>query len=165
MMPAWTTGAVLVGTNDGIIWMSAPGHDNDNENDVVVTLPWGNASEAVYGFAASEADDGTVRAYALTAPRDAVTSGMMVEMAMASSVAVYVATFPDGSVHSPGPKWVPATRLPALAGVGGALGATFVRMAPGDVDSVYLAGMCMKDCGFAPNNTTGCVSLCSLFKG
>ena len=138
------SGWVLTATNDAVMSI--------DPSLVVSAFPWPNASEALLGFAAAEAEDGSIRAYALTALRASVSAGMMVESAMSTCQRVYTTTLASPSASG---NWLPVTKLPALAGNGGALGATFLRMAPGDVSSVYLAGMCMNNCDGLGPQTAG----------
>ena len=126
-------GWAVAATNEGLVAVSP---------SLAATFsPWPNASEALLGFAAAEAADGSVRAYALAAAAGSVSAGMMVESAMGAVSALYSAT-----LAAPGaqPSWAEVAGLPALAGRGGALGATFVRMA--DEGAVYISGMCIGPC-------------------
>ena len=146
--PVFTSaGGVVLATNEGVLAV-APARTA--WADATVSFqPWHNATEAIFGFAAAEdTGSGAIRAYVLTAPTALVAAGMMVEAGFSASLALYTTVLPAADATA---VWTRVQELPALVGSGGSLGATHVRMVPGDADTVYVAGQCAGDCSFGPS--------------
>ena len=134
----WT----VFSTNLGVTTVSPAG--------VVTFASWTNVSEGVAGFAAAEdVASGEITCFAITAPENILSGGMLIEEIMDSALGLYTAkTKLRAGVTGSDLAWSALTAIPALVGAGGPLGATHVRMVPDDPTTAYLCGQCAGDCSF-----------------
>lgn len=139
-------GLMVVGTNQGVVIVPAEG-----QSPIFVEPP--SPDVGILGFAAATQAPGTtsiaaaafVQLYALTAPRDLVTSSTMIELGFTQSIDLMCAVWSPSLALVASPLlWRPASGLPPLVGRRGSLGATFVRTDA--AGGVYLAGQCAGDC-------------------